>query len=146
MDSPCRLPALRQAASCSTSRWLPQWQCACSNGHLFLSSLELRLCSHKGRGVLVDINTEEQCLSQGKVNIPIRRQSQQRPFLSVLGKGAANRELLIQKRQMISGSQAVPSVCKGFAHPSAQVAVGGGRGNSKEEHLRALPSDAQERA
>lgn len=93
MDSPCRLPALRQAASCSTSRWLPQWQCACSNGHLFLSSLELRLCSHKGRGVLVDINTEEQCLSQGKVNIPIRRQKAAEAVSLCAGKGSCTQRV-----------------------------------------------------
>lgn len=90
----------------------PSGNCACSNGHLFLSTLELRLRSHKERGVLVDINTKEQCLSLGKVNISIRRQKPAEAVFLCAGKRSCKHKVAHSKEtdDLCKPSSAKPSV------------------------------------
>lgn len=90
----------------------PSGDCACSNGHLFLSTPELRLGSYKEQGVLVDINTKEQCLSLGKVNISVRRQKPAEAIFLCAGKRSCKHKAAHSKEtdDLCKPSSAKPSV------------------------------------
>lgn len=120
MDSPSPQPAPRHARSCNISRWLPQWRLCMLQWPPLPVHPELRLRSHKERGVLVDINTKEQCLSLGKVNISVRRQKPAEAIFLYAGKRSCKHKAAHSKEtdDLCKPSRAKPAVKP--ARPSAQ--------------------------
>lgn len=112
MDSPYPQPAPRHARSRNISRWLPQWRLCMLQWPPLPVHPELRLRSHKERGVLVDINTKEQCLSLGKVNISVRRQKPAEAIFLYAGKRSCKHKAAHSKEtdDLCKPSSAKPSV------------------------------------